>query len=124
MQQHIDFDKTRVDYVQYLEQRLQAANRQIADIQSNVRWIPKVGVQMDGPNVNITLEYHDKRKTVQVSAEVMRATRPEDLTSQITTAFLNDLVFDGLRTVFEQPVSQVLHQVNASAHISKSTLID
>lgn len=120
---HPDFDKHRVEHVQHLEQRLQVALRMIADIQSNERWVPKVGVQMAGTVINVTLEYHGKRKTVQIPTELVRLTRIEDLTSQITQSFLNDLVFDGLRTAFEQPVAQVIHQINASANISESTLM-
>lgn len=117
-----DIDKGRIEHVQFLEQQLQHAQRMVQDMNRENKWVPKVGINMAGVEVQVTLEYHGVRKTVAFPTEVARGMRAEDLTSQITQAFLQDLVFDGLRNAFKEPVSQLHHQLSQSAHITKSTL--
>lgn len=121
-QQMHDFEKGRIEYVQRLETQIESLSRAIAQLQANAKWTPIVGVNMQGDNVEITLEYCGKRKTIPVPTSYFQTASRTDLVTAITQGFLGDLVFDNLREAFETPITNVMNRAQASANMSTSTL--
>ena len=118
-----DFEKGRIEYVQRMEVQVQSLTRLVESLQADAKWTPKIGVNMQGVNVNFTLEYCGKRKTIQVPTEFVSQATESDIVTGLVNAFLSDLVADNLRSAFEPSVAQLKHRVHSSANMTTSSLV-
>ena len=101
-----DFEKNRAEYVTHLELQVTAMQKQLADIQAEARWIPKVGAELDPitQNGRITLSFGGKNQTAVVSFANLASHSATDLTTSVMELAFQEMVNDRLRAVIEPEV--------------------
>ena len=118
-----DFEKNRIEHVQNMEMQVKSLQNLVNELQANAKWTPQIGLYMEDGKMFVAMEYHGRRKTITVPLEEVRSYRVEDLTTAVTQAFLGDLVFDGLRNVFTEPVAAIKAKVDAQPEVSSMSTL-
>lgn len=110
-----DFEKNRAEYVTHLEIQVQALQKQLADIKSEERWIPKVGVELDPVTHTgrVTLSFGGKNQTAVVSFETLGSHRVTDIATSVMELGFQEMVNDRLRTVIEPEVQRLAQGVKS-----------
>lgn len=110
-----DFEKNRVEYVTHLEVQIRAMQQQLAAIQADERWIPKVGAELD-PIVQqgrFTLAFGGKNQTGVVSFETLSSNSVTDITTSLLELAYKDMINDRLRSVIEPEVRRLSDSVKS-----------
>lgn len=110
-----DFEKNRVEYVTHLEVQIRSLQQQLAAIQADERWIPKVGAELD-PMVQqgrFTLSFGGKNQTGVVSFETLAGNSVTDITTSLLELAYKDMINDRLRTAIEPEVARLSQGVRA-----------
>ena len=116
-----DFEKNRADYVVRLEATVQNLQQQLAAIQADERWIPKIGAELDGAKeqARITLSFGGKNQTAVVTYTTLDENSVQNVTTSIMELAFQDLVNDRLRAVIEPEVAKLKHGAKAIAKAGK-----
>ena len=104
-----DFEKNRAEYVTHLEIQVQSLQQQLAAIQADERWIPKVGAELDAAKeqARLTLSFGGKNQTAVVTFATLDSHSTRDIASNMMALAFQDLVNDRLREVIEPEVTRI-----------------
>lgn len=103
-----DFEKTRAEYVQSLETKVQHLQRQLQDLQSQAHWIPQVNNVMDSSErtVRTTLVFGGKRVTTTLTYDALTQASAGDATSAVLDSFWTNLISGRLREIVEPEITR------------------
>jgi hypothetical protein len=104
-----DFEKNRSEYVTHMELLVQNLQGQIAEMQANEKWTPKVGTQLvaDQQKARITLSFGGKNQTAIFTYEFLNNLSAGDATSNILELGFKDFIADRLRPVIQPEIERL-----------------
>ncbi len=111
-----DIEKTRVEYVQRLEQQLQHAQTELAKHKAlSEKWAPVVNAEMSSENelVKISLTFGGKAMSVTLAYNYILQTDETTLISGTVDVLANSIIADRLREVIRPEVQRAIQGVNA-----------
>jgi len=110
-----DFEKNRAEYVTHLEVQVQALQKQLAAIQAEERWVPKVGVELDPVTQNgrVTLAFGGKHQTAVVSFANLSSHSVTDITTSVLELGFQEMINSRIRTVIEPEVLRLTNGVKS-----------
>lgn len=111
-----DIDKTRAEYVVRLEEQLQHAQSQIAQLKPLAdKWTPIISGDNTQDAARFTLVFGGKRVTATVSHAMILQNDNTSLTSSIIDTLIESLVADRLREVVAPEVERITRQARSGA---------
>ena len=111
-----DIEKSRVEYVQRLEQQLQHSQSELAKYKTLAdKWAPVVNVEMSSENevVKVSLMFGGKALSVTLAYNYILQTDENTLVTGTVDVLANSIIADRLREVIRPEVHRAIQAVNA-----------
>lgn len=116
-----DFEKNRAEYVTRLEAQVQAMQQQVADLQREAHWTPRVGIELDpvAQQGRVTMSFGGKNQTAVVSFTALNQNSVTDITTSVLELGFQEMINSRIRTVIEPEVARMSKGIREIVGIPK-----
>lgn len=117
-----DFDTRRIGEIHTLELRINALQKELAEVRKNAeKWTPVASASMDlsTESGKVTMQFGGKSFAAQIPLRMLKEDTVTGVTTAVVVTLCEHLVAARLKEVIEPEVSKLLNGVQATAGAGK-----